>query len=79
MPILDIRKVEDGHHTACCNDDYSLSMVHENSSTMPTLVREPAHPPPRTIPIADAAGRYPAISLELEGNATFVPVCLDFC
>jgi hypothetical protein len=78
MPVLDIGKVEDGHHTTCCNDNYLLSMACKNSSTIPTLVREPTHPPPMTIQNAGSAGRYPAIVLELEGNAAFVLVCLDF-
>jgi hypothetical protein len=77
MPVLDIGKVEDGHHTTCCNDNYLLSMACKNSSTIPTLVREPTHPPPRTIQIAAAA--YPAISLELKGDAAFMLVYLNFC
>jgi hypothetical protein len=77
MLILDIRKVEDGHHTAYCHDDYLFSIPCKNSSTIPTLVREPTYPPPGTIQIA--AGKHPAISVELEGNTAFMLVYLNFC
>jgi hypothetical protein len=76
MIRLDVRKIKDCQQTTLCADDQSLSITCFYGSKCPTLVREQAHPLPRTI---EVAAKYPTIAsfIQLEGAAAFTLVYLE--
>jgi hypothetical protein len=67
---LDVRKVQDCQPTTFCAGDYPLSVACFDFSIFPTLIRKPAHPPPRTVEIA---AKYPTFAsfIKHESAAVF--------
>jgi hypothetical protein len=73
---LDVREIKDGQQPTPGGDDYLLSKARANDSIMPTLIWEPAHPPPKIVCIA---APYPTIVsfIQLEGATEFTLVYLN--
>jgi hypothetical protein len=67
---LDVRKIKYCQHTTSCAANYPLSVTCFDFSIFPTLIRKPAHPPPRAIEIA---AKYPTFAsfIQHESAAAF--------
>jgi hypothetical protein len=71
---LNVGKIKDGQQPTPRGNDHFLSGARKNFSIVPTLVWQPAHPPPTTTSIS---AEHPAIWMQLEGTVAFTLVYLD--